>query len=136
MLVLDASIALTWCFEDEASVETDLIFESIQQSGASIPALWHLEITNILVMAEKEGRLSSAQSHYFLNLIESLGLTVVTLSPEIICGEVCELARNHGLTTYDAIYLVLAMRLGVPLATKDKALRTVATRLGTEVLPT
>ena len=56
-VVIDCSIALTWVFEDEASPQTDTLFERVRDEGAIVPALWHLELGNVLLQAEKRGRI-------------------------------------------------------------------------------
>ena len=58
-VVIDSSIALSWCFEDEASPETDSLFERVRDEGAIVPGLWHLELSNVLLQAEKRGRISA-----------------------------------------------------------------------------
>ncbi|MFQ5774095.1 MAG: type II toxin-antitoxin system VapC family toxin [Kiloniellaceae bacterium] len=133
--VLDCSIAVTWCFEDEATPATDALLDRLGGEAAAAPAIWPLELGNVLVMAERRGRISSAKAAEFLALVEDLSILIDDETPQRALREVLALARAAGLTTYDAAYLELAMRLGVPLATKDAHLRDAAVKLGSPLLP-
>ena len=134
-LVLDCSVAVAWCFEDEASPETDAILERVRDEGALVPALWHLELGNVLVQAERRERLSAADTTTRLELIADLPIATDDETPTRALREILTLARAEGLTTYDAAYLELAMRNGLPLATKDRTLRDAAKRAGVASLP-
>jgi len=134
-LVLDCSVAVSWCFEDEASPETDAILERIRDEGAIVPAIWHLELGNVLVQAERRKRLAAADTTTRLELIADLPIVTDDETSHRALREVLTLARAEGLTTYDAAYLELAMRKGLPLATKDRALREAAKRAGLPVFP-
>ena len=129
-LVLDASLTLAWAFEDEGNAYTDSILESLAHVKAFVPAIWPLEVGNALLVAERRGRLNQAATVQFLALLWQLPITVEKERPEQMLGETLALAREHGLSTYDATYLLLAMRRGFPLATIDEALRQAATRAG------
>ncbi|SUS07452.1 conserved hypothetical protein [Candidatus Defluviicoccus seviourii] len=134
-LVLDCSVAVSWCFEDEATPETDAILERVRDEGAIVPALWHLELGNVLIQAERRGRLAAADTTQRLELISALPISADDDSPDRALRVVLTLARAQGLTTYDAAYLELAMRKGLPLASKDKALLEAAERCGVARLP-
>jgi predicted nucleic acid-binding protein len=121
-IVIDASIALSWCFEDAASPQTDAIAERIIESGAVVPALFHLEIANVLLMAERRGRITRASLIQKLDLISQLRLETDSVAVAGHIQHILSLAREHGLTIYDATYLDIAARRGLPLATRDKAL--------------
>jgi len=129
-LVVDCSVAVAWCFEDEASAAVDAILERVRDEGALVPALWHLELGNVLVQAERRGRLTAADTTTHLELIATLPILTDGETPERALREVLTLARAEGLTTYDAAYLELAMRKGLPLASKDRALVAAADRAG------
>lgn len=135
MLVIDASIALAWCFEDEASPETDAIAERVRHGGAIVPGLFQLEIGNILLQAERKGRLSPSDVAIRLALLGELPITTDPETAGRAWRDVMALARSHTLTTYDAAYLELALRKGAGLATRDQALAAAAKRLGVAVLP-
>lgn len=129
-LVIDASSALSWCFEDEGGPEADTLIEKVAADGAAVPGLWSLEIANGLVMAERRGRIKPAQSAAFIALIEALPIAADPETGARALHETISLARAHSLTAYDAAYLELAMRLGLPLATADCSLRAAAESAG------
>ena len=132
--VIDCSVAVTWCFEDEATRASDGLLDRLGEESAAAPAIWPLELGNVLVMAERRGRIDAAQLAEFVALMRDLPVAIDQETPQHALDEVLALARAERLTTYDASYLELAMRLGVPLATQDKELRQAAERLGTPVL--
>jgi predicted nucleic acid-binding protein len=133
-LVLDASVALSWCFKNEATALGDQVLERLAIESASVPAIWHLEIANVLVLSERRGRITAANSSEFIALVETLDVVVDEETPSRAVGHVFDLARAERLTAYDAAYLELAMRLGLPLASKDTDLCDAAERLGVSVL--
>ena len=132
--VIDASAVLAWCFEDEGGPEADALIEQVAAEGASVPGLWPLEIANGLVMGERRGRISQAESAAFVAMIEELPIVADQATGARALHATMSLAREHELTAYDAAYLELAMRLGVPLATGDRKLRTAARRVGVGLL--
>ena len=132
--VIDCSVAVTWCFEDEATPASDGLLDRLGEEAAAAPAIWPLELGNVLVMAERRGRVNATQIAEFVALIQELPVAIDEETPQRALDEVLSLARSERLTTYDAAYLELAMRLGVPLATQDKELRQAAEKLGTPVL--
>jgi predicted nucleic acid-binding protein len=73
-VVIDSSIVPTWCFEDEASAETDMLFERVRDDGAAVPGSWHLELSNVLLQAEKRGRVDAGDLVVRLDLIAELPL--------------------------------------------------------------
>ena len=133
-LVLDCSIALAWCFEDEASAAADSVLDRLVDETAVVPSLWHLEIANALALSERKRRITKAQCIEFISLVEGLPIVVDLETAPRALGSVLELARAEKLTSYDAAYLELAVRLGVPLASHDRDLRQAARRLGVPVI--
>jgi predicted nucleic acid-binding protein len=133
-VVIDSSMALTWCFEDEASAQSDAIFERVRDDGAVVPALWHLELANVLLQAEKRGRIAHRDVATRLKLISELPITTDHETPMRAWREVIALARTENLTTYDAAYLELAIRRDLPLSTNDDALIAAARRVGVTIL--
>ncbi len=131
--VLDASITLAWCFQDEATPDTTALLERLSTEDAFVPALWTLEVGNILLGAERKGRISPANTKEFLNLLDALNIQIDHQMVTRGFNEILSLASFHNLTTYDAAYLELAMRLGIPLATKDLQLRQAANNVGVEL---
>ena len=132
-LVIDSSAALSWCFEDEASPGTDALFERVRDLGALVPGLWHLEVANVLLQAEKRGRITAGDATMRLDLIAALPITTDSETTARAWREILALARAQGLTTYDAAYLELAIRRGLPLQTKDEALIGAAKRCNVTV---
>jgi predicted nucleic acid-binding protein len=131
--VIDASSALAWCFEDEGGGEVDALIEKVAAEGALVPTLWFLEIANGLVVGEHRGRIKPAESAAFIAMIGELPI-VADPSGSRLLNATMGLAREHKLTAYDAAYLELAMRLGVPLATGDRNLAAAAERAGVVLL--
>jgi len=132
--VLDASLALAWHFEDEISEYADRVLDRLGEDPAVVPSLWALEIANALVVAERRGRLSPAGVARAAELFLEVPISIHEVAPQSALGPVLDLARTHGMTTYDAAYLELAMREGLPLATEDEALRAAAERVGVPLL--
>jgi predicted nucleic acid-binding protein len=134
-LVLNASAACALCFEDEESpADPELLLGALREGQAWVPALFLWEVANVLLMAEKRGRLSPADRVEFLQLLESLQLRIDRPDASVVWHDVINLAGRTGLTSYDAAYLELAMRLGLPIASGDGALRKAAGQVGVEVL--
>jgi predicted nucleic acid-binding protein len=121
--VLDASIAACWAFDDEGHPAAALALERVRTDEACVPSQWWFEVRNTLIVSERRGRLTESDTATFLNGLAHLRITV-DRSPEE--ADVLALARHRGLTVYDAAYLELARREGVPLATLDAALATAA----------
>ncbi len=132
--VLDASVALAWCFADEASPATDALLDRLADEEAVAPALWPLEVANALVMAERRARLSVAGLSRSVKLLQQLAVEIDEEGHRRAFQDLLNLARSERLTLYDAAYLELALRLGVPLASKDARLRNAAARLGLPLL--
>jgi predicted nucleic acid-binding protein len=134
-LVVDSSVALSWCFEDEISPETDAILDQVRLLGAVVPNLWHVEVANVLLQAERRGRLTLSEVGEAIGLMSELHISIDDDTAGRAWREIIGTARADGLTVYDAAYLELAVRRGVPLATKDVELARAARRAGVTVLP-
>ena len=132
--MIDASVALAWCFGDERTEATVSLLERLQTDAAAVPNLWHLEVANGLALAERRGRITPAESAELIALLERIEIVVDGETPVRAFTRVLDLAREERLTAYDASYLELAMRLGIPLASKDSDLCDAAERLGVSVL--
>lgn len=124
--VVDNSIVMAWCFEDEENGYAETVLESLASAEAFVPAIWPLEVGSVLLVAERKRRLSQASVVRFLELVGGLPITVEQETPERMLKEIVSLAREQGLSTYDASYLDLAMRLDLPLATQDTSLSKAA----------
>jgi predicted nucleic acid-binding protein len=128
--VVDNSVVMAWCFADEASPYADAVLESLGKREAVVPAIWPLEVGNVLAVAERKRRLDKASAARFLELLRQLPIAYEPELPSQMLGDVLELAREQHLSTYDASYLALAMRLGLPLATQDASLAKAAKKVG------
>jgi predicted nucleic acid-binding protein len=132
--VLDASIALAWCFEDEADAATDALLARVLEEGAAAPTLFPLEFGNALLAAERRGRIARDRLDALVERIATLPLALAPAASLATLPGLLTLARQERLTIYDATYLALAFELGLPLATRDGALATAATRRGVATL--
>lgn len=128
--VLDASVTLSWCFDDERADVAARFLDGLRASEAVVPALWLVELANGLVVAERRGRLTRAGFTRFLALVRELPIRIDQTDTAELAASVLDLARDYELSAYDAAYLELALRLGQPLATLDRQLRTAADRAG------
>jgi len=131
VLVLDCSVTMSWFFADEADAYSDRVLASLKDGEAFVPSVWPLEVANAFLVAEKRKRITRAKVIHDLNLLKALRIKVSMQSP---IAEIYSLARQSRLSSYDASYLELAMRLGLPLATKDKKLIQAAKKLGVSLL--
>lgn len=132
--VLDCSVAMSWCFDDETSEYTEAVLDLLKTAEALVPTLWPLEVTNVLLVAERRKRLTEAQSIQFIDLLGDLPIHVHEESSGRAFTDVFYLAREHDLSTYDAAYLELAIREGIPIATRDKTLGKAAKKAGLELI--
>ena len=124
--VVDNSVVMAWCFHNGGDRYAEDVLESLEDGEAFVPAIWPLEVGNVLLVAERKKRLSQASVVRFLTLLSSLPIWVEQETPERMLKEIVSLARAHELSTYDASYLDLAMRLGLPIATQDASLTRAA----------
>ncbi len=135
--VLDASVTACWCFPDEQSAVADAAMDRLLDDQAIAPALWAIEIRNILIVNERRGRIEPDEADAFLRDLARLPISVRHDADE---RALVALARKHRLTAYDAAYLDLAVRTGAPLATLDRSLadaaRTEGIRLIESLSPT
>lgn len=127
-LVIDCSAAIPWFLDDEANAWSESLLDALPRHSLHVPALWHLEFANVLLTAQRRKRINARDAKGLLARASRLPL--VTDSRVVPLVEIADLADSHGVTTYDAAYLELAMRLNCALATQDKALAKAAKRLG------
>jgi predicted nucleic acid-binding protein len=134
--VLDNSIVGAWLFQDEKRQDCDdLQLQLAKNAVAVVPQHWPVEVANAVVMGERRKRIPVASSKPFLDLLESLPIEMDDATRKQAFADTLNLARQHKLTVYDAAYLELALRRGVPLASLDKELRNAATASGVDCLP-
>ena len=132
--VLDTSVTMAWLFEDEATRNTEALLDRLKTEEAFVPTLWAYEVGNVLLMVERRQRITEAQSRRFTQLLESLPISISDSHLVSLWSSAVVVARAHGLSVYDGTYLDLAMREGIPLATRDRALRRAARKLGVAIL--
>lgn len=135
LMVLDASVALAWCFPDEGSPGAEKLLDAMADgSKAIVPAIWPFEVGNALLTAERRRRLTIAQVTAALKNLALLPIAIDSVQTEFVFGDVLAVARHTQLTEYDAAYLELALREGLPLATLDDRLRQAARNAGVRLL--
>ena len=132
-LVLDCSVTMAWCFEDQADRLSDRVLRSLEDHEAMVPSVWALEGANVLLVAERHQRLREADSARFLELLRGLPILVEEVTFPQATGAILSTGRSAKLSSYDAAYLELAMRTGASLATRDRGLRRAARRSGVEL---
>ena len=133
-LVIDNSVALAWCFQDERTPGLMAVLDRVEAGGAVAPQLWPLEASNALLVAERRGRISADDRAGLLSFLADLPITIDLETATQAWTGTAALAEQHNLTVYDA-YLELGLRLNLPLATCDCALARAAGALGVEILP-
>ena len=134
-VIIDCSVTIAWCFDDEATPETDRLRQKVAREAALVPVHWMLEVVNVLHVAERKKRLTPAKSSEFLRLLGGFDIQTDAVSPAGAGADrLLSLCRAHGLTSYDAQYLDLALRERLPLATLDGDLRKSAAKAGLTVL--
>lgn len=121
--VLDASVTACWAFDDEDHPDASLAFSRMRSEEGVIPSLWWFEVRNILIVNERRRRITESDTSAFLLHLSRLPMRVDQLPDE---NAVLRLARAYRLSVYDAAYLELAQREGLPLATLDADLRRAA----------
>jgi predicted nucleic acid-binding protein len=134
--VLDNSVALAWCFEDEQTLGVMALLDRVTEFGAVAPQLWPIEALNGLLTAERRGRIDGSLRRRLAGFLRELPVMIDDETASRMWTSTIRLAETHGLTAYDAAYLELALRLGLPLATQDEALIAAAQATGTSLLPT
>lgn len=135
-LVLDCSATIAWYLEDEANPHADSILLRVSQEGAAVPAIWPAEVANVLLVAERRRRLTPAEGLRIVGLLGRLPINVDVQTQSHVLASVFPLAREQHLSAYDASYLELAIRLGLPLATLDASLQRAAKALGVTLVRT
>ncbi|SIO66225.1 Predicted nucleic acid-binding protein, contains PIN domain [Singulisphaera sp. GP187] len=129
-LILDSSIALAWCFSDERADYPQSVLDALASQSAFVPDLWHLEVANTLVVGERRNRSTQTETATWLGFLAELPITVDEETKFHAFADIAHLARAQNLSAYDAAYLELAMRRGLPLATLDEKLRAAAKSVG------
>jgi predicted nucleic acid-binding protein len=133
--VLDASVTLAWCFDDEANAYTEeLLNWCAAGTEVHVAPVWALEVTNILIQAQRRGRVTKDRVERFITEILRFSIRVESLTTEQTLQRVRHLAETHRLTSYDAAYLAVALDRGLPLATQDADLKAAAIAAGVQLV--
>lgn len=132
-LVMDCSVSASWFLRDETNEEARKILTMVEDHELVVPPLWPIEMANVLVIAERKKRITAADAARVVELFLSLPIEVEGGGLQNF--RVLQLlAREYGLTAYDACYLELAQRRGLPLASLDQVLNQAAKKCGVPVL--
>jgi len=132
--VVDNSVVMSWCFKDETNQYADAILDCLSEATAFVPSIWPLEVVNVLLVAERKKRFSEADSVRFITLLSQLPIIVEHERPERRMTDLLALARSNNLSSYDASYLDLSMRKGLPIATLDTRLITASKKTNIPIL--
>lgn len=133
-VVIDASMTMAWCFQDEATDLTATVFRRVQAQGARVPSLWPTEVANSVLVGRRRDRLTAADAARFFESVRGLPVRVETVAPAHVWTSIFELADRQRLTVYDASYLDLAVREHLPLATLDARLKDAAHRMNVPLI--
>jgi predicted nucleic acid-binding protein len=132
--VLDASVTLAWCFADEGGDYALGVLDRLRSGEAVAASHWGLELANALLVAERHGRIESGDVSRLTKFVLALPIAVDPVARRRPLDSIHRLGRSHGLSAYDAAYLELAVRHGIPIATLDADLRGAAEAEGVGIL--
>lgn len=133
-VVIDASLAMTWYFDDEITSATEAVLNQVSEAGAVVPSLWRLEVANAFQSALRRKRISPEYRDQSLVELGELPITLDADTDTYAWTTTLRLGERFGLTIYDAAYLELAQRRSLPLATLDNELREAATAIDVTLL--
>lgn len=133
--VLDCSATLPWLFADEVTTATESLLDDMAKGRrAWVPALWHLEVANVLIGAQARGKVDKAGVEKFLATLGTFDVVVDDETIALAWSKTLGLGEAYGLSAYDAAYLELALRKGLPLASLDAPLRAAVKKAGGRLL--
>jgi len=127
--VLDCSVTMSWCFDDESNDYSDAILDNLKNSTAIVPTIWPLEVANVLLLAKRKKRLTEIQASSFIDALSALPIVIDPSTSTRAMHTIFMLAQQSNLTIYDAAYLELALREEIPLLTLDQSLINAAKKL-------
>jgi predicted nucleic acid-binding protein len=131
--VLDNSVAMRWFFGDGRPQElayAGKVLDAMKKTNAHVPVTWGLEAANVIARAEAKGLVTEARSGAFVEMLEGVDIQVDAATFAHALSDTLQLARRYRLSAYDASYLELALRLGLPLATLDEDLQKASKKAG------
>lgn len=131
-VIIDASATLSWLF-GEGSPD-DWLVANLTATTLRAPSLWRLEVVNAIVVKERRGQISQAQGDRFLHILDSLPVEITSPFENQTLETIAKLARDHQLTSYDAVYLEAAKSSSASLCTLDNNLKSAAQRSGVELV--
>lgn len=133
--VLDCSATLPWVFASEMTPATEALLDDLVNGGkAWVPALWHLELANVMLGAQRRGKIDKAGVEKFMATLRAFDIEVDDETMAAAWSKTLALGESYGLTAYDAAYLELTLRKGLPLASLDDPLRTACAKAGARLL--
>lgn len=134
--VLDNSVTMRWFFGDgkpQELVYAGKVLDAMKQDNALVPATWGLEVANVIARAEAKGLVTEARSGTFLEMLDGVDIELDAATFAHALSDTLQLARRYNLSAYDASYLELALRSGLPLATLDEHLQKAAKKAGVKM---
>lgn len=131
LFVLDCSVSVAWLFEEQANEYTESALDALSRGYAVAPRWWNVEILNVLLALERRNRLAPDKAVELLRFLQRLPVRLRESNLSVF--ELHALAQHHRLTSYDALYLDAALATGLPISTRDAALRKAATDSGVGV---
>ena len=134
MFVLDASLALSWVFDEEETERSREVLNRIVDDVVVVPSVWPLEVANAVLIGLRRDRFTEDDAAAFVDALSAFDVEVDELGHRVAFGALVPLAQEHGITSYDASYVELALRRGAPLATFDAGLARAARAAGVELL--
>lgn len=133
-IILDCSVTISWFMSDEASKISLNILDKVAENGAIVPTIWQLEVGNVLLMSQRNKRITKEQRHSALYALNELPINIDQSTSKHAWQETTELAERYSLSLYDACYLELSLRYTLPLATFDNHLKQAANLSGVALL--
>lgn len=128
--VVDNSVVMSWCFEDESSPYSEAALDALRTRRAVVPALWAYEAANVLAVAVRKRRLKRGDAQKIAEMLGRLPIEISSTPDRASIAALFALAQEAGLSAYDAAYLELARRESLPIATADSKLRKAARAAG------
>lgn len=132
-MVLDCSVSLAWMLEDETNAYTESVLAELSKMEVVVPSLWPLEMTNGLLVAQRRKRVSMEKLYQMVEVLGGFPIVIDELTAKQATGMTVHLAHHYSLSSYDAAYLELAVRLGAMLATQDKHLKKAAVHCAVKI---
>jgi predicted nucleic acid-binding protein len=129
-IIVDCSVTVAWLFHDEKNPYADAVAARLPNLELVVPALWHLKVANVLLVGERRKRSTQADTIAWTGFLKSLSVEVDGETTARAWTDILSLARAHNLSAYDASYLELGLRRGLPLASLDDQLKAAASAVG------